>query len=763
MNCRRNSIATQVAAILGAVAGSAAPMAALAQGATGQDLEEVIITATKRAENLQDVPVSVSVLSGADLANQQIRNAEDLIGKVPNLAVQSTLGDTTPIYSIRGVTAWDYSITQNGPIAVYYDEVYKGNFAIQGLNYFDLERVEVLRGPQGTLYGRNTTGGAINVVAKKPGFETGGNLRVGYGNYEHLIGEGAFQVPLSDTFAVRVAGTWEDAKGWYKNIAPGQPNLASTDQYAFRATALYKPSDSFDLTLRASFSRMNPTQMARSDTPFNAGTGAPFYPAVGVNGQPLLPYPVGRNGLSIRETNNPNVTNRTTNTRAVSLTANIDVAPELALTSITSWDKGDIKLVNDADGAPIRFTEVGYNGNVKQLTQDLRLTSSFDGSFNFIAGVYYLNEKLYSSASNAFGLDMDNNADGVLNAQDCIAGAFFLGCSYTNSFDQSKTSYAAYSDFKFAVNDRLTLGAGLRYTKDKGRQYNLVGNVLGDKYSYDDPGVVLFNIIPRTQQAFSGSNVSGKVGIEYRPADDLLLYGNVSTGYRGSSFNAQALFSPADVSTAKPEKISAAEGGFKWKTASGRVVLNGAFFRYNFKNQQNVDFNSATFSQQLVNIPKSRIQGAEFDLTARIADPLTFRGSLGLLDTKTLEGASEGRDIRGKKLVNAPEITLSSALTFRTAITDRWNLSAEVSGAYVSRVYFDPTNAQNTSQKPYTKFDGFVRLNDADDRYAVTFWMKNITDELIFVDRVDAISFGNYLANNLAPPRTYGLTFEVNF
>lgn len=749
------SRAMLLAAFSTAVAGAAPARAAA--------LDEVVVTAQKRSENIQDVPIAITTYSGDELGALQIRTAEDLIGMVPNLSVQSTLGDTTPIYSIRGVTAWDYSITQNGPIAVYYDEVYRGNFAIQGVNYFDLERIEVLRGPQGTLYGRNTTGGAINFVSKKPDFETGGYLKLGFGKYQHYIGEGAVQTALSETVAVRLAGTWEDARGWYKNVAPGEPNLASTEQYAVRGTAIFQPNEAVDVTLRASLSRADPTQMARSDTPFNAGTGSPYYPAVGVNGQTLQPYPVGRQGLSIRETDNPNVTRRTTDSDSASLTVDVQLSPALVLTSISSWDKGDIQLVNDADGAPIRFTEVGYTGDAKQITQDLRLTSSFEGRFNFIAGAYYLNEKLFSSGSNAFGLDIDTNRDGVLNAQDCVAGAFFIGCSYTNSFNQKKTSYAAYTDAKFEVSDQVTLGAGLRYTKDKGRQYDLVGNILGDKYTYEAPGVVLFNIIPLSEQSFDDGNVSGKLGIEYRPREDLLWYASASTGYRGASFNAQALFSPADVSTAKPEEITAVEGGFKWKSSDGRLILNGALFDYDFKNQQNVDFNSATFSQQLVNIPKSRIRGAEFDLTFQLAEPLTFRSSLGVLDTKAIRGSSEGRDISGKKLVNAPETTLSAGLRWSQPISDSWNLVADVSAAYVSRIYFDPTNAENTSQKPYTKLDGYIRLEDSSSRYAATFWMKNITDELIFVDRVDGIAFGNYLANNLAPPRSYGVSAELRF
>ena len=217
-------------------------------------IEEIVVTAQKRAESLQKVPVSITALSGDELAARQIRAAEDLVMGVPNLQSNAAIGDGVPIFSLRGISMSDFSFAQNGPIATYYDEVYKGNFALLGLNLFDLERVEVLKGPQGTLYGKNTTGGAINLISRKPDFTTGGSLSLGYGNFDHFMVDGAAQTALSDVLAARVAFTFERADGWMKNVAPGKPDLNAVRQYGVRGTLLYRPSDTVDVTLRLSTS-----------------------------------------------------------------------------------------------------------------------------------------------------------------------------------------------------------------------------------------------------------------------------------------------------------------------------------------------------------------------------------------------------------------------------------------------------------------------------------------------------------------------------
>jgi iron complex outermembrane receptor protein len=220
---------------------------------------EIVVTAAKRSENLQSVPISISAIGGDALAKSRITNVDSLVTKVANLQISSTVGDNTPIFALRGVSMSDFSLNQSSPVATYYDEVYKGNFAFLGVSMYDLERVEVLRGPQGTLYGKNTTGGAVNLISRDAKLgEVNGYLTAGYGNYNRFDVNGAVNVPLGEKAALRVAGTFARADGWFKNVVPGMPDLASTREWALRGTLKAEPAEGVKLTLRASHSFQNP-------------------------------------------------------------------------------------------------------------------------------------------------------------------------------------------------------------------------------------------------------------------------------------------------------------------------------------------------------------------------------------------------------------------------------------------------------------------------------------------------------------------------
>lgn len=303
---------------------------ALAQNSAEEaESGEIIVTATKRAENLQAVPISVSAITGDALSKSRVTQADELVTKIPNLQLTSTVGDNTPIFALRGVSMSDYSLNQASPVATYYDEVYKGNFAFLGVSLFDLERVEVLRGPQGTLYGKNTTGGAVNLISRAPKLgETNGYLNAGYGNYDRIDLNGAINLPLGQTMALRVAGTYARADGWFKNVLPGQPDLASVSEYGLRAALLFEPSDGVKFILRGATSYQNPRNY-------------------GIYAQPET---INRPGLKKREIA-ANVTDRRrARTYSLSLTGNIDVSDTLTVTSITSWDKGRLNFMRTLTG-----------------------------------------------------------------------------------------------------------------------------------------------------------------------------------------------------------------------------------------------------------------------------------------------------------------------------------------------------------------------------------------------------------------------------
>ena len=288
-------------------------------------VDEIVVTAQKRAERLSDVPVSVSAVSGEQLRNLGVSSIDDLTAIIPNLQSSGTVGEGTPIFSLRGVSMADFSLNQSSPVATYYDEVYKGNFALLGVAMYDLERVEVLRGPQGTLYGKNTTGGAVNLIARRPTFETGGNFSVGYGNYDRVEADGAIQAPLGDNVAARLAFTFARADGWFKNQLSGEADPEALREYGVRGTVLFKPSDTVELILRASTSYSNPYAHGILAEPGPDGIGAGVYALFG-----QADY--FRTGLGRREIESNYVERRRNRTYALALTGNFDLSDTLTLT-----------------------------------------------------------------------------------------------------------------------------------------------------------------------------------------------------------------------------------------------------------------------------------------------------------------------------------------------------------------------------------------------------------------------------------------------
>lgn len=709
---------------------------AYAQAAVDEaDANEIIVTATKRAENLQSIPISVSAITGDTLSKSRVTQADELVTKIPNLQLTSTVGDNTPIFALRGVSMSDYSLNQASPVATYYDEVYKGNFAFLGIALFDLERVEVLRGPQGTLYGKNTTGGAVNLISRAPKIgEASGYLNLGYGNYNRFDANGAVNLPLGEKAALRVAGTFSKADGWFKNVLPGQPDLASVREYAVRASLLLEPSDGMKFVLRAATSYQNPRNY-------------------GIYAQPES---VNRPGLSRREIA-ANVTDRRrARTYSVSLTGNIDVSDGLTLTSITSWDKGRLHFYEDTDGQPNQLLEIPYTDRATQFAQDLRLTSDFDGPFNFILGGYYNREKVFNQTTFEIGKDIDSDGlPGVTDA-DCAIG-LPLGCLFDNSFDQLKKSFAVYTDVKFELAEAIMLRGGLRYTHDTGDQTNFRSDALGPN------GVLVVNLIPNSALHYKKNNLSGKIGLDYKLAGGNLLYANYSRGYRANSFNAQAFFDPSELSVAKPESVDAFELGAKTQFADRRVTLNMAAFYYRYQNQQFINISPATAAQTLENIPRSRILGGEAELTARATDRLTLRAGVGLLDTKIQRGIVSGVDVAGHELSNAPSLTFNGGFDATVLDGDTGKLSLHGDLAYSSSQYFEVINIPRLQQGSYALLSGHIDWESSNGRWNASIWGKNLTNHFYFTSRVDLLAGFGFDYNHISAPRTYGITVGIKY
>jgi iron complex outermembrane recepter protein len=730
-------------------------------------IEEIVVTAQKRSESLQSVPVSITALTSAQLEQTKMDSPSDLVTQVPNLQVNGIVGEASPVFSLRGVSMFDYSLNQSSPVASYIDEVYKGNFVLFGVEMYDLERIEVLRGPQGTLYGKNTTGGAINFITHKPGFDTEGYVKAGFGNYGRQEASGALQgAIIDDHVAARVAFTYTKANGWFKNVLAGHPDLEGVDQYGVRASVLFKANDDLSATLRWSLSRQNPQNygiyaitVPPSDNPaVTAGVGGIYFRTTTGNygGPPLANDQIAQNYTPKRRQEN----------NGIELTVDWSATDTFALTSITSWDDGSLFNPEGTDGAPIDVFKIPYIGKTKQLTQDLRVTSRGSGPFSFIFGTYYQHEQIFNSTENQFFNDVayDFTGDGLMTADDCLQSGFY-GCRFYNQFDQVRNTWAMYTDDSYALSDQWKIRGGLRYNHDNATQDNAFAEV---RSVTEEP---LFRIIPdpTTSTAATASqsihNVAwtGRLGLDYTPSKDMLLYVNLSRGYRSGAFNAQFFFDASEFTAVKPETVDSTELGFKTAWLGGTLQLDGAVFNYSYKNQQMIDVQSSGH-QPLINLGKSTIRGGELELVARPVASLTVRGGLGILDAKVDEGLINNgtQDISGKQLPNAPKVSATLASDWDAMRTSSWRLTVHGDLSYSASQYFEPANVQQLRQGGYTLLNARVTLNNSDGHWDVSAWGRNLGDKFALTAGANVSSLGYYYSHRNTP-RMYGVEATYRF
>ena len=729
-------------------------------------LGEIIVTAQKRSERLQDVPIAITVVDRDAITNSRIARADELVQLVPGLQANGGIAASQPIYAIRGVSMNDYSLNQSGPVATYNDEVYKGNPAILGVALYDLERVEVLRGPQGTLYGKNATGGAVNLITRPPDFTTEGYLDVTAGNYDRKEVQGALQAPLSDKVAVRVAFTLDRAAGWFKNLQPGEPDMSETRNWGVRSSVLFKASEKLTFTLRMSTSLENPIHDGVYAQPGPLGIGAGvygYYNSLYPTSDPNTDY-FRPPGLCRRCTQSDNPVRQDNRTYAISLNTKYQLTDSLALTSITSYDTGNFFYEEDGDGSPLKVINDNFYDDDKQFAEDLRIATTGDSRFKTLIGVYYFDERIFNINGLPLFTDIDANGDGVVNHLDCEA-ASPVACNFVNQFHQHKTSGAWYTDDSYKISDQLTLRGGLRFTHDEAALRGFMGQEFGTD------GVLIANLIPgsttdlsaTTGRSFTTNNLSPKIGLDYKTSGGTLLYATYSRGYRGGSFNGQAYFLPEELSTTKSETVTDYEIGSKTSLLDRRLELNGAAFYYDYKNQQFIDVDPLTGAQPLVNLPLSRIFGAELEFAARPISAVRITGGICLLNTKVQQGTLGGQSIVGNSIVNAPKYSGTMAIDWDLVHANWGSVLARVDGNYLSKQYFDLENRPTASQGGYGLLNARLGWKTASGNAGVDLWIRNISNTFYTTDKIDLLSGFGFIYNRVGDPRTFGATLAINF
>ena len=731
-------------------------------------LSEIVVTARRRAENMQDVPISVSAIGGEDLASRGVFKTEDLMGSIPNLQIGSFVGSATPNITLRGIgVGSEFNATANSPIGVYIDEDYQAFRPAHGQQLFDLERVEVIKGPQGTLYGRNTTGGAVNFISKIPSLgEANGYVTARYGNYDAWAVEGAIEATLlPDVLGVRIAGNMAKADGYIKNRSPDGVNLTDkdfggTDSWAVRGTVRFQPDPGIDFVLKGYWAESDPI-------------GAPpIMRSILPDGADASGY--SREGLERDEAQVNTLGKFTVNTKGLTLRSSFELGA-VTVTSVTGYNKSLYDADTDCDGGINSICQNDFRSEAEQFNQDFRVNFDFD-RLNMIVGAYYGWQNINTNNAETYFAFIDDFFPGLpfnppIGSPDAIGSGMFdptqpiTGIYARQHFVQVSRSKALYGEGTYELTDALSLTIGGRYTKDS-IAYKDALTVLEDADGNIRASVIPFSFPydPSIKPYFTSEksdSFTGRVIVDYKFAPEAHVFASYGKGYRAGTYNGFAYQSMEQLYFVEPEKVDAFELGFKSRMANGRIQINGAIFNYQYKNQQLQEIvGSIGFLRSL----DGRVWGLELEATAQASTDLRVGISFGALDTKYKRNEKSivsGKEVGGNEWPFSPAITFNVNADWAFAHTNsgRFRFIPEVQ--YSDDYYYDVFNANNLQQEAYWLVNGRLTY-EADAGYSIALWGKNLLNKYYEPWGASTTDFGaNYYIR--AMPRTYGVEASFRF
>lgn len=732
----------------------------------GGGLEEIVVTAQKRQENLQDTPIAVTAFNAAALANKNVADISGIAQFTPNLQFDSTAplsgSSSAAIVFIRGVGKSGYQVTDDPGVGTYVDGVYVSSSIGGVLDVLDIERIEVLRGPQGTLFGRNTIGGAINITTKRPAKDPGGHIEATYGNYNRIEASGSIDTPITDTLRTKLTFGYKRADGWEKLLAATYPppahnnrsagTLGDTNRGSGRLAIEWEPSDRFNFYMTADVSRIRESTVPSTAlaVPLD-GTLTAFYNAVDAAVINVPGYGTGvlYDGRWVVAPGNKRGTYQTgpegTNLNVTGLagTAEWKLADDLTFKSITSFRRVTGSFNRDADNSPLQVAECFSDFQQKQFSQEGQiLGSAFDKRLEYVAGAYYFKESA---------------VDDYRCALPPSIGTVVLKADADNS------SYAFFGQASYELLDGLKLTAGVRYTHDK-------KSLLPD-FIYDPAAGGAFagvRTVPFGRVTNSFSNVSPHFSIDYKVSPSILLYGSYSRGYKGGGFNARTVSPRPDVLAFNPEKLATFEVGSKLEFLDRRVRLNLAAFTTRYRDIQITVIED--FAPGTQNGGDARIKGFEAELTARPLDALTINASLAHLTTHYTKLLPLSPLVRPQfqvqptnKLSNAPEWTASAGFDYRIpAHALNGDIVLRGDWSYTSKVYNDDINSVWLTQPGYSIFNAQIAYENSGGDWDLVLWAKNLGDKQ-YIFSGDANAAAGFVQGNYSAPRTYGATFRRRF
>jgi iron complex outermembrane receptor protein len=706
-----------------ALCGSAAySNAACAQQAAGADtLQEVVVTAEKRSESLSQAPLSVAVVSGATAVSQGDTQLSEALSKIG--AVKVLEGQDGPTFYIRGVGTGVPSNVGDPEVNFNIDGVYQSEPQFSHAGLYDVDRIEVLRGPQGTLYGRNALAGAINIVTTDPTFDFGGYGSVGFGNYALIQTQGAINLPLSDTLALRFAFGNEQHSGYLTNGAD-DANVQSE-----RIKLLWKPNDAFSLLLGADITHQG-----------GAGEGE-----VQVN-PPPPGFPTGTSGLgnSVASSNpwtspDPAVSSRSANFWSVHAQADWDLGFGV-LTVLPAYRDYDYTC-----SACYRSeTDQNQHASEKQTTVEVRLASPAASTFKWLGGVYYLNAE-NPETGYQLGPGADSFSDASGNSVSSQAQTHF-----------NSQSYAAFGQATYPIIDSLRVTLGGRYTNDKKSETGYVAS---------ETGGVTTTTTGLFTTSKSWDQFTYKAGLEYDLMSHWILYGNVSSGYKSGGF-----YQGAAPDSYNPENLTAYEVGSKGIYLDGRLEINADAFYYNYKDYQinYIGFinpaSAGIFGILTANSEGATAYGGEVEARWLITPNDQFDVSIDPLHahfkTLVITGIFGG-DYSGLPLPFAPSFSSNLGLQHAWPLSNGAKLTARAETHIESGSWVTFSEVRNTYEAAYTLSNIFLTLDAPSRKFSISAYVKNLENKAVLANGQSGPAMLETV--DLGPPRTWGVQISARF
>jgi iron complex outermembrane receptor protein len=767
------------------LAASAQETPAAAADAADTGISPILVTARRREEDAQAVPAALTVVQGAQLGRAYVVNTQSLTSFVPTLNYSSANPRNTS-FTIRGLGSSVVAVSQSNDglepgVGFYVDQVYHARPATAAFDFTDIEQIEVLRGPQGTLFGKNTTAGAINVTTRIPTFTPEANEEISVGQRDFVQVKASGSGPITDTLAFRVSGVSTRREGVIRNVALGgkQNNLGTQ---AVRGQLLFKPTEQFQLRLTADF------------TNFEAECCTQVYLRVGTSLRPASrQYPALAAGLGyVTPSTNPydRVTDidaavgTDTNEGGTSAIADWDVGP-VTLTSVSAWRFWNWDAANDRDytGVPIQITQ-HIPSRQDQFSQELRIASNGSGPLRYVGGLYYFHQTITGRPISIYGPRAAYWLIGPTTGANAtpVPGNLLDGYGQDGHTRFTSDSYAAFAEVNYDLTPRLTVTGGLRYTyEDKSGDYETTvsGGLATTSTALNNAKLSILR-----PQSYSASDtdgsLSGRANVSYRFSDALFGYVSAARGFKSGGINMSGL--PLDVqnqpalatAVVKPERNTTYEAGFKSQLWGRRLIFNLTGYYTEVRNFQATIVDSTqtvALRGYLSNIPKVTVKGVEVDAAVQPLPGLTIRGALSYADGEYAKypagpcplelqsSATTACDLSGKPLVGLPKWAESVTVDYEVPAGGGAVVLHGDTG-WRSSYYGDPSLSRFTLIEGYNLTNASLAYR-SDDRWELGVFARNLLKSDYIQNLTIQAGNSGLILGTPSDPRVIGLTFRA--